>query len=91
MKRILIMLITAGVITACVPSEQITELPPTCPKWVSCTDTPIVAEPIEEREVDRPQDPPSDDKDNKGHGNGDEGDCSGSGCDDPDNPGEGRH
>lgn len=26
-------------------------------------------------------------KDNNGHGNGDEGDCSGSGCNDPDNPG----
>jgi len=29
-------------------------------------------------------------KDNKGHGNGDEGDCRGGGCSDPDNPGKGR-
>jgi hypothetical protein len=29
-------------------------------------------------------------KNNKGHGNGDEGDCRGGGCSDPDNPGKGR-
>ena len=30
-----------------------------------------------------------DDKDNNGHGNGDEGDCKGRGCHDDDNPGKG--
>lgn len=39
-----------------------------------------------------PEQPPVDDpkvKNNRGHGNGDERDCSGSGCHDPDNPGHG--
>lgn len=29
-------------------------------------------------------------KNNRGHGNGDEGDCRGAGCTDPDNPGKGK-
>lgn len=49
--------------------------------------TPIIPP---EPPVEPPTEPPvsEPEKNNKGFGNGNEGDCQGSGCDDSDNPGE---
>ena len=81
------------------PASDPDPLPPTDPD----PEDPVDVDPEEPSDPEDPDtptdpvtptdlvDPPTDDgdgKDNNGHGNGDEGDCSGSGCTDPDNPGK---
>ena len=84
------------------PASDPDPLPPTDPVDPDPED-PVDVDPEEPSDPEDPDtptdpvtptdlvDPPTDDgdgKDNNGHGNGDEGDCSGSGCTDPDNPGK---